>query len=175
MDKLYLRKLEQTDKAEVTEYLQELIVNGNTIKGFLYDDGKTFEQLYAEIKRKEKVVFNSYLQDDFPCVQYLVSEKESSRIVGFVSVRPFLTKELDKGFEGNIGYSVRPSERGKGYANIALKLAISEFKKINEKDDIVMCCYKENLPSKKVILNNGGVLIEEEGGILVAQKYLIKR
>ena len=56
-----------------------------------------------------------------------------------------------------------------------MKLAMEKFLELNKTDDIVMCCYKENLGSKKVILKYGGELIEEVSGVLTAQKYRIKR
>lgn len=175
MNGLHLRKLTFSDKVAVEDYLIELIKNGNTIKGFLYEDGDSFEKTYEKLKKKEELSFTDYYQKDFPCVQYLLVREKDERVVGLVNVRPFLTKELDEGFEGNIGYSIRPTERGKGYGDIALKLALLEFKKLNLKDDIVICCYRENIGSKKIIQNNGGALLQEEDGILVAQKYLIKR
>ena len=175
MEELYLKKLELSDEKAVSDYLIELILNGNSIKGFLYEDGKTFIETFNNLKRKENIPFTSYNQEDFPCVQYILVRKEDSKMVGAVNIRPFLTRELDKGFEGNIGYSIRPTERGKGYAHVILSLAIEEYKKLNDTDDIIMCCYKENLPSKKVIQKAGGKLIEEENGILIAEKYIIKR
>lgn len=175
MEELYLKQLELSDEKAVSDYLKELILNGNAIKGFLYEDGKTFIETFNNLKQKESIPFISYNQDEFPCVQYLLIRKEDNKMVGAVNIRPFLTKELDKGFEGNIGYSIRPTERGKGYAHVILSLAIKEFKKLNESDDIIMCCYKDNFPSKKVILKAGGKLIEEEKGILIAEKYIIKR
>ena len=171
----YLRKLQLSDEKIVEDYLFELIRSGSSIKGFLYEDGKTFLETFNNLKRKENVAFTSYNQADFPCIQYLLIRKEDEKMVGAVNVRPFLTEELDKGFEGNIGYSISPGERGKGYGHIALALAIEEYKKLNANNDIIMCCYKENLPSKNIIIKAGGVLIEEEQGILIAQKYLIKR
>lgn len=45
---------------------------------------------------------------------YLGVLAPSGRIVGFVAVRPQLNAELEN-VAGNIGYSIRPSERRKGY------------------------------------------------------------
>lgn len=55
---------------------------------------------------------------------------------------------------GDIGYSVHPDHRGKGYASKALGLAITIYP-LNE---IIITCYESNLASVKVIERNGGIL-----------------
>lgn len=70
-------------------------------------------------------------------------------------------------FGGFIGYSVRPSKRGKGYATKMLKLALDEFRKIG-KDKVLITCKDFNIASKRVIEKNGGIYensyyCEEEG------------
>ena len=53
-------------------------------------------------------------------------------------------------FGGLIGYSVRPSQRGKGYASEMLKLALDKFKNTNI-ENILITCKDFNIASKKVI------------------------
>lgn len=94
-------------------------------------------------------------------------------LVELISIRPYLTKSLDETFGGNIGYSVRPSERRKGYATLGLKLAVEKCKGNNPNGKIIVCCYKDNTGSRKAIIKNGGKLIEEKQGIITRQKYLM--
>lgn len=54
-----------------------------------------------------------------------------------------------------IYYKIRLSERGKGYGNIILSLALKEAKKLGFKM-IRINCDNNNIPSKKIILKNGG-------------------
>ncbi len=61
---------------------------------------------------------------------------------------------------GHIGYGVRPSYRKQGYATKILELSLLEAKKLGI-DKALVTCDKENIASKKTILNNGGVLREE--------------
>ncbi len=61
---------------------------------------------------------------------------------------------------GHIGDGVRPSERRKGYATEMIRLALEECKKIGI-DRVLMVCYKDNIGSRKSIINNGGVLENE--------------
>jgi predicted acetyltransferase len=57
---------------------------------------------------------------------------------------------------GHCGFSVRPSERGKGYAKEMLRLNI-ENSKILGIEKLLITCDVENIASEKTILANGGV------------------
>lgn len=173
MNGLTLRKLALTDKEDFTKFLSEL-VRDSALKGVEIPDGYEFEKLLDYYKEKETLPFISYEQSDYPFFQYVLVENESGLIVGAVIIRPFLTKHLDKDFEGNIGYSIRPCARGKGYGKVGLSLALREFKKLNPNGKAILCCYKENLGSSKIIKSQGGKLIEESKGVLTPQKYVIE-
>ena len=71
-------------------------------------------------------------------------------------------------FGGHIDYSVRKSERQKGYATEMLALALIECMKLNIKR-VLITCDKDNIASAKTIINNGGIL--EGSGI--TQRYWI--
>lgn len=74
--------------------------------------------------------------------------------IGEVGIRTTLNDFwLNKGSQ--IYYKIRKSERGKGYGNIILKLALKEAKKMNY-HRVRINCDNNNLPSKKIIINNGG-------------------
>ncbi len=83
---------------------------------------------------------------------------ENDKIVGMIDIRHHLSKEWVTA--GHIGYSVRPSERKKGYATLTLKEALQIIKKLKIQP-VIITCLKTNFGSKKVILNNGGILIDE--------------
>lgn len=53
-----------------------------------------------------------------PSVTYLAAREKDDRLVGIMDFRRRLNQNL-LNYGGNIGYSVRPSERGKGYAATA--------------------------------------------------------
>ena len=173
MEELYLKKISLEDKKIVLDYVRELVEFGSKRDGLWYEDCDSFEEMVKNLDRHASTPFSSYEQEVPPCIQYLLIRKEDGVMVGAVSVRPFLTKSLDETFGGNIGYSIRPSERRKGYATIGLKLGVKKCKEINPEDKVMVCCYKDNIGSRKTILKNDGVLIEERDGIIPHQKYLI--
>ena len=174
MESLYLKTIELSDKDSVENYLKQCVSSSGAFKGFRYEDGLDFTALYHRLEEYKNIPFIDYNQKDYKSYQYLLVRREDEVTVGAVEIRPYLTKHLDSDFEGNIGYGVLPSEKGKGYANIALSLAIEEYYRLTGSNSLIICCYKENVPSRKVIEKHGGKLIEEVKGILTAQKYKIE-
>lgn len=57
-------------------------------------------------------------------------------------------------------YEIRPSERGKGYGSIILRLGLVEARRLGIKHPIV-ACDEQNISSLKVIQTNGGVLLDQ--------------
>lgn len=99
---------------------------------------------------------------------------ENERLVGLLSVRWELTEEL-RWQIGDIGYGVRPSERGKGYATEMLKHAL-EICRDKGLMKAVIGCYKDNGASARVIHKNNGVLIREADDYVqgrISQYYTI--
>ena len=172
---MFLRKLNDKDEQNFINLINEQVVVGGSVKGVRLEDGYDYSSYLKKLKEYENIPFLSYEQADFPTHQYVLCEDDSDKILALVVIRPYLTKELFENFEGNVGYYVPQSERGKGYAKASLKLAKEEYKKLNPNStELILCCYKENIPSRKVIESCSGVLIEEISGMLTPQKYKIK-
>jgi len=60
-------------------------------------------------------------------------------------------------FGGHLGYSVRPSERRKGYAKTMLKAAL-DICKNNGIEKVLITCLEDNIASAKTIESCGGIL-----------------
>jgi predicted acetyltransferase len=81
------------------------------------------------------------------------------RILGTIRIRHDLTPELTI-VGGHIGYDVRPSERGKGFACRMLELALDKARRLGLRR-VLLTCSKANAASAAVILHNGGRLENE--------------
>jgi len=76
--------------------------------------------------------------------------------VGMGKLRRYLTDSL-RVSGGHIGYCIRPSERRKGYGTILLAEILKKAAAINIPRALVTC-NEDNIASRGVIENNGGVL-----------------
>lgn len=93
----------------------------------------------------------------------LVAFDESGHALGFLNLRLRLNKAL-LNFAGHIGYSICPSERGKGYAKEALRQGLQVAKEKNIKKALVTCSVG-NPASRSVIVSNGGVFEDVRNGV----------
>ena len=91
-----------------------------------------------------------------PSYTYLAVRKSDDKVVGVIDLRHHINHPILGTYGGHCGYSVRPSERGKGYAKIILCLNIQNAKAMGIEKLLVTCNVK-NEASEKTILANGGV------------------
>jgi len=95
-------------------------------------------------------------------------------ILGTCNIRHSLTEAL-RDFGGHIGYSVRPSQRRRGYATVMLRLALARARRLGIRRVFVTCA-RDNVASARVIQKNGG-LLDSEGysprAGCVTQRYWI--
>lgn len=87
--------------------------------------------------------------------QFLFVREEDNRLVGMIQVRHYFNDYLSK-YGGNIGYSIRPSERQKGYAKAMLG-AVLPFCREIKLEKILITCNDNNIASEKTIISNGGI------------------
>jgi len=97
--------------------------------------------------------------DRVPAYTYFYVREDDDRIIGMINIRLALNDFLRKE-GGHIGYSIRPTERRKGYGTRMLREALVFLKPIGL-TNIIITCGKENLASAGVIKNCGGVLEAE--------------
>ena len=80
-------------------------------------------------------------------------------VVGMVNLRPLAeTHPYLMRYGGHIGYSVRPSMRNRGIATRMLKEVLKLCKEEYHLERVLITCNEDNEGSRRVILNNGGVL-----------------
>lgn len=172
MEKFYLEKPLLERKEEALEYIKEILnVNKsdtdgtNKLKHYL----DNYERWLEKLEDDEKIVPS---EESVPSKTYFLIRENDNRIVGMIHIRLTLNKMfLYPG--GHIGYSIRPTERRKGYNKINLYLGLIECQK-NGLDIVMLDCLKENEGSSKTIKALGGYLVKEEEKNFHDEKVIIQ-
>jgi predicted acetyltransferase len=84
--------------------------------------------------------------------------ESDGRVLGDLFIRHRLSPRLEK-FGGHVGYKVRPSERNRGVATSALRLALEILAAMGV-EQALLTCGEANIASAKVIEKCGGVRID---------------
>lgn len=160
MDALFLETPTLERKQDVLDYLDEFAIYNSDLNGVgCLDrclDGWTYEECLLEMEKRED---SEYLIKINRCHSktFFVVRENDNRIVGMINVRYNISDERFKCGASHIGYSIRPTERRKGYAKTALYLGLLEEQKLGEKR-VLLDCTIDNIGSNKTILALGGDL-----------------
>ena len=152
MEKIILVKPDLSYADEIIKYKEESLKESPIINGSAgLDRLSSIEDWLEELNKRscEDTVPKGLV----PSSTYLGVREKDNYIVGMIDIRHYLNDFL-KQFGGNIGYSVRKSERNKGYAKQMLKLALEKCKDLKMKK-VLITCDKDNIASEKVILSAG--------------------
>ena len=160
-----LVKPELCYKERAILYIDELLSYNSAIHGtgFLdrYLESSSYEEWLDEIRYLE---FNSDSSKVSASTFFMVDDNDF--IVGMVNIRHTLNDKLLY-HGGNIGYSIRPTERGNGYAKIALFLALKECLSLGL-TRVLITAEDNNVPSYRTIEALGGIM---ENKVLDDGKY----
>lgn len=155
---------------EYEKYISEWEATGEIIVPMASArQGKSFAEVQKHWQMLQTEIM---LQKGFvpSTLYFLVNE---GRILGAISFRHQLIPCLLLN-GGHIGYGIRPSERGKGYATVMLKLLLQQINPENY-PQVMLSCDEDNPASAKTIENCGGVLqdkVEYEG--VMTRRYWIR-
>jgi predicted acetyltransferase len=153
-DRIKLVRPRDSDEQAVIEYRDEFLDAGETIHGSGgLERFSTFEEWLKNCIASENQ--ETLPKDRVPATQYLAVRESDGRLVGMIQIRHCLNEHL-RLEGGHIGYSVRRSERRKGYATQMLRAALNACPGLGIKEALVTC-EPNNIGSAGVIKANGGV------------------
>lgn len=148
-------------ESRAREYVQEFIDQKSSLDGtgglkeFLEDQSYEKWLIQLEENSDTSVRVPGRVND----ATFFYVREEDDTIIGMVNIRfglnAFLFLE-----GGHIGYSIRPTERGKGYATRMLKEALG-FCRLIGLSQVLVVCAASNEASVRVIEKCGGVLEDE--------------
>jgi predicted acetyltransferase len=159
---LYLEKPIRTDSKAMDSMMSEWRKYGGRMNpGLIRSYNGNFDEWMKYIAGSET---DTESDESVPQTLYFMKDS-GNEILGAVSLRHYLNQSnIVDG--GHIGYGIRPSERGKGYGNEILRLALDKLFEMKIYK-VLVTCETDNAASEKVILKNGGRMentaVDDEG------------
>ena len=143
---------------QILDYIKEFKENGEVIHGGAkMEHNASIADWISSVEnnRSEETVENNLM----PASNFILVKEDENKMLGVVDIRHRLNDFLLKR-GGHIGYSIKKSERKKGYGFEILRLALLECKKLGI-ERVLVTCDKDNIASAKIIQKNGGILENE--------------
>ncbi len=154
MEEYILIKPTDEYSAQISSYRQEFLLSGDSMDGT--GNLRRTEDMDEYIRHCKNCENKATVPEGLvAATQYLFVRKNDNCLVGMIQIRHYFNDYLEK-FGGHIGYSVRPSERRKGYAKKMLETALPLCKELGL-EKVLITCLADNTASEKTILANGGV------------------
>jgi len=165
MPSLILVKPDEKYTNEIRDYRDEFLAHEDHLHGTA--GLARYENIEAWIARG-RLFENAATMPEGKWVTYeqfmLVHESES-RILGMINLRHYLNEAVAE-CGGHIGYSVRPTERRKGYAKTMLMLCLKECRRVGL-EQVLITCDHDNEASRRTIEACGGEferMMQDENG-----------
>ena len=154
MEEFILTRPTSEYASQIVEYRQEFLDAGDSMDGTgpLRRTSNPEEYIQICLDHEDPLKVPSHF---VPATQFFFIRKSDNKLVGMIQVRHRFNDYLEK-YAGNIGYSVRPSERRKGYAKEMLEMVLPFCRKVGI-DKVMITCIDGNIGSEKTILANGGI------------------
>lgn len=109
-------------KDEAISYVKEFYEHNSEVYGVGGLD-KYLDNYEGWLRKLEEDYKRQPSEDRVPARTYFLIRKSDDKIIGMINIRLALNENLKK-YGGNIGYSIRPNERGHGYNEMNLYLGL---------------------------------------------------
>ena len=151
--KIHLKKLCPSDGEDIYIMLQEFPENEN---GFINPTLTSIDSYKSWLAENAASSSQTGLVDGWKVPQTIYWLFADGKPVGYGKIRHFLTDKL-LADGGTISYSIRPSQRNKGFGKILLSELIKECSDMGI-EKALLTIHKNNTASIKTALDNHGVI-----------------
>ncbi|MBQ6313874.1 GNAT family N-acetyltransferase [Candidatus Saccharibacteria bacterium] len=158
MDRLKFESPTLAREKDAKEYIEEFYANNSELHGtgglqrYMDNYSEWLKKLDSDLKQEPS-------EERVPAETYFLVRESDNKIVGMIDIRLTLNHNLWN-YGGHIGYSIRPSERRKGYNKVNLYLGLCVCKN-HGIEAVLLDCDKENPGSSKTMQALGGKMIYE--------------
>ena len=158
MDKFSLVQPTKEHERKAIDYIREFYEYNSPINGVggLHRYLENYDGWLQKLTKDRTLIASD---EKVPAETYFLVRECDQKIVGMINIRLELNDNLRR-YGGHIGYSIRPTERQKGYNKINLYLGLCVCKKHGIKE-VLMDCDKDNIASAKTMQSFGAVLVKE--------------
>ncbi|MGP1597628.1 GNAT family N-acetyltransferase [Peptoanaerobacter stomatis] len=154
---IQLIKPNEQYKNKILDYKAEFVANNEVLHGSAgLDKIDNFEEWYRLILQNSS---EDTVKKGWVPASTFIAVDENDEIVGMIDIRHRLNDFLFKQ-GGHIGYSVRKSQRRKGYATKMMSMALDVCKSLRI-EKCLITCDKSNIASARTIMKSGGLLENE--------------
>ncbi|MBR3134137.1 MAG: GNAT family N-acetyltransferase [Clostridia bacterium] len=149
-------------KKDALEFINEFYEYNSSINGVggLNRYVNDYEGWLEKVQNDCKIEVS---EERVPARTYFLVRVDDNRIIGMTNIRLKLNKKLMESGR-NIGYSIRPTERGNGYNKINLYLALKVCKRYGIKTAL-LDADEDNPASWRTMESLGGVLDEKRESV----------
>lgn len=161
MDEIYLIEATFEYAEQVWQFRQEVFDcdnnSGSQFAGCLsLDEAASAKEWirWCQLRTNEKTCGQTGV--DVPSTTYFAIRKNDDRLVGIIDLRHHINHPILGTWGGHCGYTVRPSERGHGYAKEMLRQNLGNAKEFGI-EKLLVTCHSDNVASERTILANDGI------------------